>query len=110
MWVQRGCKRSIIETGVIMSQSFEWDPDKAKKNFGKHEVDFDEASSVFDDPMFITVLDEEHSDDEERYITIGLSNKNRLLLIAHTERNDVIRIISARKATKNEEKFYEEAG
>ena len=93
-----------------MSHSFEWDPEKAKKNIRKHEVDFEEASSVFDDPMFITVLDEEHSDDEERYITIGLSNKNRLLLIAHTERNDVIRIISVRKVTKNEEKFYEEAG
>jgi len=57
-----------------------------------------------------TVIDEEHSSDEERYITIGLSNMNRLLLVAHTERNEGIRIISARKATKNEEKFYEEAG
>ena len=83
---------------------------RAKKNIRKHEVDFEEASSVFDDPMFITVIDEEHSEDEERYITIGFSNKNRLLLVAHTERDDHIRIISARKATKNEEKFYEEAG
>jgi uncharacterized protein len=58
----------------------------------------------------LTVIDEEHSSDEERYITIGLSNMNRLLLVAHTERNEGIRIISARKATKNEEKFYEEAG
>jgi len=89
---------------------FEWDADKAEKNFSKHEVSFDEASSVFDDPMFITFLDEEHSDDEERYITIGLSSKGRLLLVAHAERNDRIRIISARKATKNEEKFYREAG
>ena len=93
-----------------MKPNFEWDPEKAKKNIRKHDVDFDEASSVFDDPMFITVIDEEHSTDEERYITIGLSNKNRLLLVAHTERDDQIRIISARKATKNEEKFYEEAG
>ena len=93
-----------------MKPNFEWDPEKERKNIRKHEVSFDEASSIFDDPMFITVLDEEHSDDEERYITIGLSNKNRLLLIAHTERNDVIRIISARKVTKHEEKFYEEAG
>lgn len=51
-----------------MSHSFEWDPEKAKKNIRKHEVDFEEASSVFDDPMFITVIDEEHSDDEEHYI------------------------------------------
>lgn len=91
-----------------MKPNFEWDPEKAQRNFRKHDVGFDEAVSVFDDPMFITVFDEEHSDDEERYITIGLSNKNRLLLVAHTERDDRIRMISARKATKNEEKFYEE--
>jgi len=60
--------------------------------------------------MFITFLDEGHSTDEERYITIGMSNIGRLLLVAHAERNDIIRIISARKATKNEEKFYQEAG
>jgi uncharacterized DUF497 family protein len=60
--------------------------------------------------MFITFFDEEHSIDEERYITIGMSNTARLLLVAHAERNDIIRIISARRATKNEEKFYQEAG
>ncbi len=91
-----------------MKLDFEWDPEKAQKNIQKHEVSFDEASSVFNDPMFITVLDDEHSSDEERYITIGLSNKSRLLLVAHTERENRIRIISARKATKHEEKFYEE--
>ena len=95
---------------IVMSSSFEWDPVKEETNIRKHDVNFEEASSVFDDPMFITVLDEEHSSDEERYITIGLSSKNRLLLVAHTERRDSIRIISARKVTKNEEKFYEEAG
>ena len=76
----------------------------------RREVDFEEASTTFDDPQFITFLDEEHSIDEERCITIGLSNKNRLLLVAHTEREDGIRIISARKAVKNEEKFYNETG
>lgn len=91
-----------------MKSDFEWDPEKAQKNLQKHEVSFEEASSVFDDPMFITLLDDEHSDDEERYITIGLSNKTRLFLVAHTERDNRIRIISARKATKYEEKFYEE--
>jgi uncharacterized DUF497 family protein len=60
--------------------------------------------------MFITFLDEEHSFKEERYITIGLSSKGRLLLVAHAEQSDSIRIISARMATKNEEKFYQEAG
>lgn len=93
-----------------MKPQYEWNPEKAKVNLQKHQVDFEEASSIFDDPQFITFLDEEHSADEERYITIGLSNKNRLLIVAHTERNDNIRIISARKVTKNEERFYQETG
>lgn len=92
-----------------MARHFEWDPDKAKRNMQKHQVSFDEASTIFDDSQFIMFLDEEHSDAEERYITIGLSHKRRLLMVAHTERGDKVRIISARKATKNEEKFYEEA-
>ncbi len=91
-----------------MSLRFEWDPEKAAFNLKRHRVSFEEASTVFDDPLFIIFLDKEHSIDEERYITIGLSRTNRLLLIAHTDRNDQIRIISARKATKNERRFYEE--
>jgi uncharacterized DUF497 family protein len=93
-----------------MAVSFEWDAQKAKNNLQKHQVDFEEASTIFDDPQFITFLDNEHSQSEERYITIGLSARNRILMVAHTERNEKIRIISARKATKNEEKFYQEAG
>jgi len=89
--------------------SFEWDSDKATRNAEKHRVSFEEASTVFDDLMFITFIDEEHSVDEERYITIGLSNRGRLLMVAHTERQDRIRVISARKATKKEERFYAEA-
>ena len=89
--------------------SFEWDSDKATRNAKKHRVSFEEAATVFDDPMFITLIDEEHSVDEERYITIGLSNRGRLLMVAHTDRQDRIRVISARKATKKEEKFYAEA-
>jgi uncharacterized DUF497 family protein len=92
-----------------MKPFFECNPDKARSNLQKHQVDFEEASTIFDDPLFITFLDEEHSADEERYITIGLSDKKSLLMVAHTERNDCIRIISARKVTKNEEKFYQEA-
>lgn len=91
-----------------MSLRFEWDADKAARNFKKHEVSFEEAATVFDDPAFITLLDETHSHDEERYLTIGLSAANRLLLIAHTEHEEQIRLISARKATKNERQFYEE--
>ncbi len=93
-----------------MKHRFEWDPEKARKNVQKHQVNFEEASTIFDDPQFITFLDDEHSFDEERYITIGLSNKDRLLMVAHTEREDRTRIVSARKATKNEETFYAEAG
>lgn len=93
-----------------MKTKFDWDTSKAKRNFQKHAVAFEEACTIFDDPQFITFLDEEHSIDEERYITIGLSEKHRLLMVAHTERKDNVRIISARKATKHEEKFYNEAG
>ena len=85
---------------------FEWDQNKNAKNIKKHGISFDEAALIFDDPMFITVIDEEHSIDEERYITIGLSTDGKLLLVAHTDRQGKIRLISARKATKKEEKFY----
>ena len=94
----------------MMQARFEWDSKKAKINLQKHQVDFEEASTIFNDPQFITFLDEEHSADEERYITIGLSNKSRLLMVAHTIRDNKTRIISARKATKHEEKFYQQAG
>jgi uncharacterized DUF497 family protein len=92
-----------------MKADVEWDPVKAEANLKKHRVSFEEASTVFDDPLFITFLDVEHSVDEERYITLGLSQRSQLLLIAHTDREGAIRIISARKATKNERRFYEEA-
>jgi len=91
-----------------MTLQFEWDPNKATRNVEKHQVSFEEAATVFDDPLFITVIDEEHSVEEERYITIGLSQRGRLLLVAHTDRAGRIRIISARKATKREERFYAE--
>jgi len=84
-------------------------PVKAEANLKKHRVSFEEASTVFDDPLFITFLDVEHSFSEERYITMGLSHRNRLLLVAHIDREGAIRVISARKATKNEPRFYEEA-
>ena len=89
-------------------RQFEWDTDKAIRNRQKHGVPFEEAATVFDDVMFITVIDDEHSVDEERYITIGMSSQGRLLIVAHTDRNGRIRIISAREATKQEERFYAE--
>ena len=88
---------------------FEWNPAKAISNLQKHAVSFDEATTAFDDLDFISVVDDEHSMDEERYITLGLSNHGRLLVIAHTDRNGKIRIISARPATRKEAKFYAEA-
>lgn len=89
--------------------AFEWDPTKAAENLVKHGVAFEEAKSVFADPMFITFVDDEHSVDEERYITVGISGRGRLLVVAHTERQERIRIISARKATKKEVSYYENA-
>ena len=87
---------------------FEWDPRKAETNLHKHDVSFSEASTVFGDDFAVTVPDPDHSKDEDRYITIGRSNRNRLLMIAHTDRGDRIRIISARELTKAEQKDYEE--
>lgn len=85
---------------------FTWDERKAVRNVEKHQVGFEEAKTIFDDPMFISFIDDEHSLDEERYITIGFSDLGRLLMVAHTEREGQIRIISARKATRREEQYY----
>ena len=88
---------------------FEWDPNKKKQNAIKHGVTFSEAESVFDDEDAITLEDREHSIDEERFIIIGLSIYPREITVCHCYRkNDVIRIISARKATKKEIELYEE--
>lgn len=86
---------------------FEWDNRKAARNFGKHRVAFTEAATVFDDTLSITIYDPDHSKDEERYIAIGRSYQGRLLMVAHTDRGDRIRIISARELTKTEREAYE---
>lgn len=86
---------------------FEWDSQKAGINNKKHGVSFDEASTVFGDYLSLTYPDSEHSIQEERYIIIGLSSNNRILVISHTQRGESIRIISARQATKRERDFYE---
>lgn len=87
---------------------FQWDPTKARKNLDKHGVSFDEAASVFHDPLAATGADPDHSEGEERMLTFGLSSVGRLLVVAHTERGDAIRIISARVATQHERRIYEE--
>ena len=86
---------------------FEWDAQKAAENLAKHGVLFDEASTVFGDPLAGTILDPQHSTDEFRFVTIGLSTAQRLIVIAHADRGDRIRIISARRATRRERRRYE---
>lgn len=92
----------------MVGLKFEWHPHKAVLNERKHRVSFEEASTVFGDPLSATVFDMDHSDEEDRYITIGFSNKNRLLIVSHTERGNLIRIISARELTPAEKREYEE--
>jgi hypothetical protein len=87
---------------------FEWDSAKASRNLRKHRVSFEEASSVFYDPLAVTGADPDHSEDEERLVTFGLSSAGELLVVAHVERGDAIRIISARRATHHEGRIYEE--
>ena len=91
-----------------MSIEFEWDEDKAAKNVKKHDVSFEEASTVFGDPLALTIPDPLHSELEDRFITLGESHLRRLVVVVSTERGDRIRIISARLATRRERKNYEE--
>jgi uncharacterized protein len=86
---------------------FEWDPRKANQNIKKHGVSFDEAVTAFYDPLSATFDDPDHSLDEQRYITVAHSSKNRLLVVAHSEREGITRIISARSATAQERKKHE---
>jgi len=87
---------------------FEWDPKKAKSNCRKHRVSFEESATVFNDILSITYSDPDHSASEERFLTVGMSAASRLLVIAHTDHGERIRIISARAATQKERKQYEE--
>lgn len=86
--------------------NFVWDADKASQNLRKHKVAFDEAVTVFRDPLSITVPDPDHSVEEERYIDIGMSDKGQILVVVYAEVN-LIRIISSRKATRSERRQYE---
>ena len=87
---------------------YEWDPTKAKVNLRDHGVSFEEAATVFVDPLAVTYPDPDHSDEEDREITIGHSVKQRILFVSHCQRGDRIRIISSRKATRKERKQHEE--
>ena len=98
---------------MAINYTFEWDPGKAQDNLKKHDVAFDEAATVFKDSKALSIFDPDHSETEDRWVTIGISEKGRLLIAIHTFREEgeyaiTIRIISSRKATKQETKTYGE--
>jgi len=91
-----------------MSINFEWDDRKAKSNLRKHGVSFEEAATAFGDPLSITVADPDHSEQEDRFVLVGSTFRDRLVVVVHTERGDKIRIIGARPATRSERRTYEQ--
>jgi len=96
-----------------MNYNFEWDPAKATSNLQKHGVSFSRAAQVFLDPLMLSLYDEEHGEDEDRWVTMGVDRNDVLIVVIHTykgmdDENTTARIISARKATKQEAKDYEE--
>lgn len=96
-----------MDCGAI-DMKFEWDKQKAAINLQKHKISFEEASTSLSDPMAATGPDPDHSDEEFRYVTFGVSRRGRLLVISHVDRGETIRIISARRARKGERNIYEE--
>ncbi len=92
-----------------MELGFEWDEEKATTNKEKHGISFEEATTIFLDPLSLTISDPDHSAGEQRYIEIGISDNSRILLASYTERIGRIRLISCRKATRRERRQYEEA-
>ena len=96
-----------------MRYTFEWDPIKAKENLRKHRISFDRAAEVILDPLAVSIIDQEHSEDEERWVSLGKDRRGRVLILVHTflevsAEECRVRIISARKASKREMKQYEE--
>jgi uncharacterized protein len=98
----------MVDSKPEIDMHFEWDRQKATSNLKKHGVNFDEASTVFDDPLAYIFDDKNHSQGENREIIIGHSLLNRLIVVSFAERLDAVRVISAREATKTERKDYEE--
>ena len=90
-----------------MGYRFEWDSRKAASNLKKHRISFREATTVFGDPLSITISDPEHSDPEARFVDLALSHRGRLLVVSYIERGDNIRIISSRRASRSEQRQYE---
>ena len=100
-------KNVDVEDSEQMPLQFEWDAVKAHTNEEKHGISFDEASTAFEDVLSVTILDPLHSEDEDRFVLIGYSYRGRLLVVVHTDREDRIRIISARIATRKERERHE---
>ena len=87
---------------------YEWDQEKGTSNLEKHGVSFEEAATVFSDPLYVDFYDPDHSVDEHRYLIMGQSTAGRLLIVSYTDRDDLVRLISAREVTASERKLYEE--
>jgi hypothetical protein len=116
----RRCVRLILNGGCFLFAgtpavgstfsmlTFEWDANKARANLAKHTVSFPEATTVFGDPVSVTIPDPAHSQTEYRFIILGRSHSGRILVVVHTERGDNIRVISARPASRRERKQYEQ--
>ena len=98
--VSAGCYTTLVD--------LEWDEAKAAANFEKHGVSFADAATVFGDPLYVDFYDPDHSSEEHRYLIIGISQDGRLLIVSYTERDNVVRLISAREVTPTERKAYEE--
>jgi uncharacterized protein len=97
------------QKGAQAVMDFEWDPKKAATNEKKHKVSFQEGVTVFGDPLAYTFPDPDHAEKEHRFLTFGMSNNHRLLVVAQTDRNNKTRVINARLMTKHERKIYEES-
>ena len=98
-----------IKSGAILHYvDYEWDHEKAESNLEKHGVSFEEAATVFGDPLYVDFYDPDHSVDEHRYLIMGQSTAGRLLIVSYSERDDVVRLISAREVTSSERRAYEE--
>jgi uncharacterized DUF497 family protein len=106
--VRRGLWIECVFGLTLATVEFESDPQKAAYNLRKHKVSFSEAATVFGDPLGMTIADPSHSLDENRFLTIGRSEQNRLLIISHVDNNERVRLISARCLTRSERKAYEE--
>ena len=105
---EAGLEAQSIHSKVLKCfVEFEWSASKAASNLKKHGISFEEATTVFGDPLSYTFADPDHSDDESRFLLVGYSMAGKLLTVSYTERRSGIRVISARKLTKRERKFYE---